>query len=600
MPDLDAIHYKFFPKAKTAPWGKKLIVMAWIIEILVASVSFAIAMIFFLSGGDSNLKVAQLASNLNVNSVVVGLSFLVVTVVELTKIPLASVFYYAGKISWRIVFFLALLAVNFLTFETIMQGFQLAYDQRNSVVNEIRKEVDIKKDEIENINTKSDSTELDKKIEIVRNDIKSKTEEKIQIEEQRIEEKNKLVGEANVANPNIERLNKAIERETNNKLNLEKSRETLNLQINNVKTGLFSGSKNKINAIKEQILKLDEEIKSKSILIAKYEKDLERAVSASGGRNTSKIDSIDQKADLRISKINDEIDNIEENQLAPLLEEKAKNISDLGKQQEEFKKLNDELTQLQKKLKDAAKDSQIYSIAIKIKVLGEFISGDNLEDAIEKLDKQILELEKSKFKKTYFFFFERDYEPSETFLKLIDNKIKVLENRKNEALNKIETDISNEIDAVDLTQKDVDRAFWIWFGSMAFIISIIGSLVALAGFHLQDERMHEIRNKPIKARLGRFFRNIAWIPVYINKYIWAGVKRLKDPKIVKEKVEVEVEKIVEKPIYKDKVVYVDQEVPRETIIEKKEMVYVPLPTDDEDLLKKGPFKAPDYDKDKKK
>ena len=139
MPDLDAIHYKFFPKAKTAPWGKKLIVMAWIIEILVASVSFAIAMIFFLSGGDSNIKVAQLASNLNVNNVVVGLSFLVVTVVELTKIPLASVFYYAGKISWRIAFFLALLAVNFLTFETIMQGFQLAYDQRNSMVNEIRK-----------------------------------------------------------------------------------------------------------------------------------------------------------------------------------------------------------------------------------------------------------------------------------------------------------------------------------------------------------------------------------------------------------------------------------------------------------------------------
>ena len=33
---------------------------------------------------------------------------------------------------------------------------------------------------------------------------------------------------------------------------------------------------------------------------------------------------------------------------------------------------------------------------------------------------------------------------------------------------------------------------------------------------------------------------------------------------------------------------------------RKEMVYVPLPTDDEELLKKGPFKAPVYDKDKKK
>ena len=33
---------------------------------------------------------------------------------------------------------------------------------------------------------------------------------------------------------------------------------------------------------------------------------------------------------------------------------------------------------------------------------------------------------------------------------------------------------------------------------------------------------------------------------------------------------------------------------------RKEIVYVPLPTDDEALLKKGPFNAPNYEKDKKK
>ena len=198
-----------------------------------------------------------------------------------------------------------------------------------------------------------------------------------------------------------------------------------------------------------------------------------------------------------------------------------------------------------------------------------------------------------------FFFFERDYEPSETLIKLVDNKIAVLEERKKQALEQVIIDANKEIDEADLTQKDVDRAFWIWFGSMAFIISIIGSLVALAGFHLQDERMHEIRNKPIKARLGRFFRNIAWIPVYINKYIWAGVKRLRKPKIVEKEivVEKEVEKIVEKNVG-EKIVYEKVEVPKEVV--RKEMVYVPLPTDDEELLKKGPFKAPDYDKDKKK
>ena len=48
----------------------------------------------------------------------------------------------------------------------------------------------------------------------------------------------------------------------------------------------------------------------------------------------------------------------------------------------------------------------------------------------------------------------------------------------------------------------------------------------------------------------------------------------------------------------EKIVYEKVEVPKETI--RKEIVYVPLPTDDEALLKKGPFNAPNYEKDKKK
>ena len=91
MVNLDNIHFRFFPKAKTAPWGKKLIIMAWAIEIMVASVSFMIAMLFFLSKGQSDLKLAEAANDLDINSIIVGLSFLVVTLIELTKIPLASV-----------------------------------------------------------------------------------------------------------------------------------------------------------------------------------------------------------------------------------------------------------------------------------------------------------------------------------------------------------------------------------------------------------------------------------------------------------------------------------------------------------------------------
>ena len=93
--------------------------------------------------------------------------------------------------------------------------------------------------------------------------------------------------------------------------------------------------------------------------------------------------------------------------------------------------------------------------------------------------------------------------------------------------------------------------------------------------------------------------------MYFNKFLKAATKRLLKPVKVIEKVEIEVEKIVdkiiekpievekivekiiEKPIEHEKIVFQKVEVPREII--EKEIVYVPLPTDDPELLKKGPF-----------
>ena len=585
MVNLDQIHFKFFPKAKTAPWGKKLIIMAWIIEIMVASVSFMIAMLFFLSKGQSDLKIADAASDLDINSIIVGLSFLVVTVIELTKIPLASVFYYAGKLTWRLVFFLALVAVTFITFETILQGFELAYNQRSSVVEDQRKLIEDTKENIKNINIKSDLTEINSKIENIRADINLKNDEKSKIEQQRIEDIASLTNQVSIADPNIERLNKTISRENNKLDNLIDERKEIQKQIDkfNVK-GDFGGGKRK--RLRQQKEVITSEINKKENLIQKYEQDLANASAISGGKNTSKIDAINKKADLRITQINNEIQKIEETQLDPLLEQKSLVIQNASDQQEKYEEYNDLLVKQKKELKEKARENQIYRIAIKIKVFSEFISGGSIENQIEQITKEIDELNNLVIEN-----------PDNEILKLkLENKLA----KSNQLREKFSNNLDNEIDESDLTQKDVDKAFWLWFGSMAFIISIIGSLVALAGFHLQDERMHEIRNRPVRERLIKFLKRISWIPVYVNKYIWAGVKRLKKPKIIKEKVEVEVEKIVEKPIYKDKIVHVETEVPVETIREKKEMVFVPLPTDNEELLKKGPFKAPDYDKDKKK
>ncbi len=86
MPDLDSIHYKFFPKSKTAPMGKRLIYFAWGIEILVALVGLSMAMLFFFSKGQSGISSESLAQNINLDSYIVGLAFIVVAIMELTKI----------------------------------------------------------------------------------------------------------------------------------------------------------------------------------------------------------------------------------------------------------------------------------------------------------------------------------------------------------------------------------------------------------------------------------------------------------------------------------------------------------------------------------
>jgi hypothetical protein len=582
MVNLDNIHFKFFPKAKTAPWGKKLIIMAWAIEIMVASVSFMIAMLFFLSKGQSDLKLAEAANDLDINSIIVGLSFLVVTLIELTKIPLASVFYYAGRLVWKIVFLLALIAVTFITFETILQGFELAYNQRSQIVEDQRKLIEDTKEQIKNINLKSDLTKINFDIENIRKDIKIKNDEKSKIEQQRIDDITLLNSQVDIADPNIDRLNKTIKRENIKLENLVKDRKKIQDEIDkfNIKGDLLGGKRKKLREDKDKISK---DIDNKEKLIQKYEEDLAKASAVSGGKNTKEIERINKKSDLRIAQINNEIKDIEENQLNPLLNKKADVIKNSNDQQNNFNDLNDLLVKQKKELKEKARENQIYRIAIKIKVVSEFFSGENLETQIDDINKEIDELNTLSIEN-----------PENEILKIkLENKII----KMNQLQDKFTESLDNEIDESDLSQKDVDKAFWLWFGSMAFIISIIGSLVALAGFHLQDERMHEIRNRPIKERFGRFFRNIAWIPVYINKYIWAGVKRLTKPKIIEKEVvvEKEVEKIVEKNVG-EKIVYEKVEVPKEVI--RKELVYVPLPTDDEELIKKGPIKATDYDKKK--
>ena len=590
MPNLDNIHYKFFPKAKTSPYGKTLIKFAWAIEIIVATVGLTIAAFLYMRALDGSEDISTATTwteklTENIDGVIVSLAFVVVSVVELTKIPLATAFYYAAKARWKITFVVALILINISTFETIIQGFELGFYKRSNEVAKV-------KQKLEDINTQinqktvgagEDRKLLSEKEDKVLEQINSYNKDITKININKNKQISDLKTEFTLANPQLKTKQDQIDSERQSLKEFKSSSDdkiqTRRDEISKLENitefkGSFTLSRKKqmeerdlkVSKLRNDLISFEKtittEIERKENFIRDLQKEKDTLEGTIGADIQEKISDIEKIAEL--DKENIDLDlKTKRSELANIqlqisdFDNKTLNYSN------EATKLKEQCAVVADELEKVALDNQTYRFAIKIKSFRKWLSNFSFSSILP--------------------------------WNWGDEKINT-ENKDPEIVASSEKKCSKSSAAL-ISDDDLNFAFWLWFGTLAFVISVIGTFIALAGLHLQDERMHEIRNRPMKERFSRFFRNIAWIPVYINKYIWAGVKRFTKPKIIEKEVvvEKEVEKIVEKNVG-EKIIYEKVEVPKEVV--RKEIVYVPLPTDDEELLKKGPFK-PD-EKDKKK
>ena len=599
MPNLDNIHDKFFPKAKTVTTGKTLIKFAWAIEIIVASTALAIALLMLFAQGQSGRvlsSVQNVFGDFEVDNLVLSIAFLVVAIMELTKIPLATAYYYSVRIGYKIIFLLALIAVNFSTFETMVTAFDLRYHSMSTVVDDIRNNIEKVQINLDTLGENTDDSEIRNNIKIFTDQISEKDVQKSEvvknfnrslkdIEDRKINEielaRDKynqtvqaLTDKVDRGAPLIEQNSKKIDDLNKNISDLKKENDQKarridkkRIDIQNVPNTLFNNNddlekgrlQNEINDLKKEIqdnknqINLNQKqidqlfIENKGFVgqnsdtaqkqLDNAKKQYDDEVKTANDIAQNSINQITQSKNSDLENIELEKNNIRENTLKPEQDRLNKLQNDKENVDDRRKDLLNEKALLEDELNKASKDNQIYRMAEKINFVADLFTGE------ERLKGQII------------------------------------------------------------TQGELDRAFWIWFGSLSFVLSIIGTLVAFAGLHLQDERAHQIRNK--SKGPNRFLRSLKSTPMYFNKFLKAATKRLLKPVKVIEKVEIEVEKIVdkiiekpvevekiiekivEKPIEHEKIVFQKVEVPREII--RKEIVYVPLPTDDPELLKKGPF-----------
>jgi hypothetical protein len=596
MPNLDNIFNKFFPQSQTGTKGKFLIRMAWSIEILVALIGLCIGIII-IRGAQGATDAADLMSRgISLNDLTIGMIFIIVAVVELTKIPLATAVYYSVRLFWKIVFLIALILVNISTFETIITGFERINRERTAEVDKLIVQYNSIKTQIQNINENIEVNDANEEISDLikrRSDINSQIGEITLNNEKQIQS----VKESSVDQESINQLRTEIK-------DLDKKIEVLleaNTSLSSQKDSKIIGSNKKsidgtINQNNQRIERYESERYKKSnelnSLIQSSNKDNEGQILIIKQENINQIQSLLEEK----QRLDNEIKILEDKKITFQINEKdkANKIIDLKD------KKNELITQID----ELAPDNQVFRVATWLKDW--FVIDYNKE--IDKINEQIFALEKQKvdsiteknwFQKLFSIFNKNsdlDNNAINSQIVRLQKQIKDFEKKLKRDENKIEESVY-----ADLPRAALTAAFWLWFGVLGFIISVTGTMLAFASLVLLDPRLHIIRNKKtaywkgVSIRVSKFF-------VLVNKYIWGKIKRLKDPKIIEKEIEVEkiVEKIIEKPVIEEKIVIKEVEVPKEIETIRKEIVYVPLPTDNEELLKKGPFNAPDYDKNKKK
>lgn len=570
--------------------GKRLIYFAWAIEIVVALVSFSISISLVVKGQQ---QVAQVGADgaQNIDFIIIGLSFFVIGIIELTKIPLATALYNAATQNFKVIFFIALIAVNVLTIETIVQGLRTAFSANSLAVDLERQELKNLEDQLANIETQkidkdSITSDILNQIEILEKNVELQKDQISRYKSDAIREKDDLRKELSEANPKAQSLQTQIE-DAKKKIDELESKKTKISEDSKIKqyiqqidreqkniNGLRSDEKvlfaekadlagkpfkgsakkaidQKLEAISKTILTKENEINRLDKNITNRQNELEK--------NYNENIETTEKLILNLQNKYDETLGLSKQKIEP----KEKSIDqrrdkDIERSNEKIKGYNQDIEELKKKLPDNQNNSGSNSQ-----------NGNYLQDKLEittLIDKKTKEF--------------RDI-AGRNQIYSIAKLIKFFPPLYWFSDQKIPDDFGEE----DLSARDLERAFWVFGGLLAFIISVIGTLVAFAGLHMQDREAHLKHNK-ILASKTTFGYRLRRLISNLSRYLQTSISIMLKPKTVEKIVEkeVEVEKIVEKPVVEEKIVYQKVEVPKEVV--KKELVHVPLWTQDPDLIGK--------------
>lgn len=592
-------------------FGRKLLITAWAVEIMAASIGLIIA---FTMAYDaySNSEIKNV--NASINALLGALPFLLIAVIEPTKIPLAGGLYKVKSWGWKLLILVALLGLTAVTFETLFTGLERQVTNITAEINRGKNSILLLEKENEKIQASllqlrgidlsKETEDLDAQIEKNKNleeqDIAAATSDyqsKRQVIDENIElaqdEIAKLESEKNKQYQNtVNALQASVDSYNAQISERQKAREQLrgslqNISNSNNQDDLVVTYNNTIDRIRKKIEEVERWLRStEAEQIKKAQREIGVVDDGKAGENTRR------NFDLWTKDRENEIELAENNIKDRLLE-----LSSVNEKKEN--RLNEQISQLTNEIDDLEIKRAIKAEELQAAQIGTGVSSTNnplvtlQNNKIEQLLKEREQLDarhdknldrirsdRSALQQSYEIAKKQIETKSLEDQQSIPVQEKLLEKNKNSIL-ELEASLTekaqnNQIyrfaqkyngyeDILEVKEKDLTFVATIWFGSIALVCATVGTILALISNIMTDP--DAFVEKQNRRRNNRVARSIRKLSLAFRKRL------LLKPKIIQVEVPVEVEQIVEVEKVVEKIV----EKPIRQEVDKLVPEIVPIP-----------------------
>jgi len=564
--------------------SKTLYVFAWIVEGVAVITGLFIAVMI---GADTLDKIVstkytgnQSASTSDyINTIIAVLPFLLVAIVELAKIPVARATYKTINKFWKTIFALTLTFLALITFETSLNGFERNFSNLTFVIDKFKDELD--------------STE-EKIIELERQKVEAESLNATEIEASYNKRREELTTDRDIQvtaiTNRIGELKSSVKSETT---------EIYKQELVSFKNELQERRDEKSKEVERLTSRFEEQLKSVQSEVDVKRRDFRNSIKQKNSDISSERDAknkaiqnagvfdsearIKKEFNTRIEKLEQEREDLESSLTRLNTSEEKKGIS--GGYNKELSlldlKYKNQFTEIQNSIKlknnEITKSIALVEADIKTSVDSLYQQQKDIEN---KFEQQLLA---NSLERKRQFDLLKD---SQDFIQKLNFKLADLNGSRVLIRNNINQEVgTNQVyritrtwtgaeSSADISRSEVGLTAAIWFGSLAAIVALTGILLALASCVLADKKMTTINPLARSAASKLLFS--------IRKYYVYRQKRVLEPKINEVKIEKEVIKEVIKEVPVEKIVL--KEIPKEII--RKQIVHVPMYTNDKDLVDK--------------